>query len=167
MSRATKDRAIIAMLGFFSVFNVTLDLALVRRGRELPGLVGRDWAADLWSFYAEADRFWIVAPWSLAQEWFNVYVTTLVNLVLIAGIVRRARWRHPLQLGLGVYLSYSCLQYFLVGHLSGYEGMREHTPLSFALFYGLTVPWLAGHAWLAWDSFVAIVRRFGEPTAGG
>jgi hypothetical protein len=162
VSRRARDRAIIAMLAFFSVFNVTLDLALVRRGRALPELVGRDWAADLWSFYAGADRFWVAAPWSLAQEWFNVYVTTLVSLVLIAGIVRHARWRHPLQLALGAYLSYSCLQYFLVGHLSGYEGMREHTALAFVLFYGLTVPWLAAHAWMAWDSFVVIARRFGE-----
>jgi hypothetical protein len=161
----TRDRIIIGMLVFFSVFNVTLDLALIRRGADLPRLAGRDWVADVWAIYAEADRFWVAAPWSLAQEGFNVWVTTLVNLALIVGIVRGAPWRHPLQLTLGAYLSYSCVQYFLVGHLSGYEGMRAHTPRAFVMFYGLTMPWLAGHAYLAWDSWVAITRRFGGSTA--
>jgi hypothetical protein len=160
VTRAGRDRFIVGLLAFFSLFNVTLDLALIRRGPDLPGLVGHDWIADLWSVYAEADRFWVAAPWSLAQEGFNVYVTTLVNLALIGGIVRGAPWRHPLQLTLGGYLSYSCVQYFLVGHLSGYAGMRAHTPLAFAMFYGLTLPWLAGHVFLAWDSWDAIARRF-------
>ena len=160
MRLPTRDRVIVAMLVFFSVFNVTLDLALIRRGADLPGLVGRDWAADLWAIYAEADRYWIAAPWSLAQESFNVWVTTLVNLALIVAIVRGAAWRHALQLTLGSYLSYSCLQYFLIGHLSGYEGMRARTPMAFAMFYGLTLPWLAGHAYMAWDSWGAITRRF-------
>jgi hypothetical protein len=165
VSRPARDRFIIGMLVAFSLFNVTLDLALIRRGTALPGLVGRDWIADLWAIYAEADRFWIAAPWSLAQEGFNVWVTTLINVALIVGIVRTAAWRHPLQLTLGAYLSYSCVQYFLVGHLSDYEGMRVRTPLAFAMFYGLTLPWLAGHAYLAWDSWLAITRRFAEPPA--
>jgi cholestenol Delta-isomerase len=164
MRLGAKDRAMVGLLAFFSAFNVTLDLALVRRGRALPSLVGRDWIADLWSWYAEADRFWVASPWSLAQEWFNVWVTTLVNLGLIAGIVTGAPWRHPLQLALGAYLSYSCLQYFLVGHLGGYEGMRARTPMTFAMFYGLTLPWLAAHAWLAWDAFVVITRRLRDST---
>ena len=160
-----KDRVIVGMLVFFSAFNVTLDYALVRRGLELPRLVGSDWAADLWALYADADRFWIASPWSLAQEGFNVFVTTLVNLVLVAGILRGAPWRHPLQLTLGAYLVYSCVQYFLAGHLSGYEGMRARTFTAFAEFYGLTLPWLAAHAWFAWDSATAITRRF-EGTQG-
>ena len=161
MRLGAKDRAMVALLAFFSVFNLTLDLALIRRGAALPSLVGRDWIADLWSWYAEADRFWVAASWSLAQEWFNVWVTTLVNVVLIAGIVRATPWRYPLQLTLGAYLSYSCLQYFLIGHLGGYEGMRARTPRAFAMFYGLTLPWLAAHAWLAADAFVVITRRLG------
>jgi hypothetical protein len=156
----TKDRVIVALLVFFSIFNVTLDWAFVRRGVEIPRLVGRDWAADVWAIYADADRFWIAAPWSLAQESFNVFVTTLVNVALIVGILRRAPWRHPLQLTLGAYLAYSCLQYFLAGHLSGYEGMRARTLWAFAMFYGSTLPWLAAHAWFAADSFAAITRRF-------
>jgi hypothetical protein len=158
---STKDRVMVGCLAFFSLFNVTLDLVLVLRGRDLPRLVGSDWAADLWAIYAYADSTWVASPWSLAQESFNVFVTTLVNLLLIVAIVRRAAWRYPLQLTLGAYLAYSCLQYFLAGHLSGYEGMREKTPLAFAMFYGLTLPWLVAHAWFAGDAFVVIARRLG------
>ena len=160
----TKDRAIVALLTFFVLFNVTLDWTLVRRGLDLPRLVGFDWAADLWArAYADTDRFWIASPWSLAQEAFNVYVTTLVNLALILGIVGRAPWRHALQLTLGSYLTYSCVQYFLAGYLSGYAGMRARTPVALAQFYGLTLPWLAAHVWFAWDSMVAITRQFAGP----
>ena len=163
---STKDRVMIGLLAFFSLFNVTYDLAIVLRGRDLPRLAGRDWAADLWAIYAYADRMWGVSPWSLAQESFNVFVTTLVNLVLIAAILSRAPWRYPLQLTLGAYLAYSCLQYFLAGHLSGYEGMQEPTLLAFAMFYGLTLPWLVAHAWLAWDAFVVITQRAANGAAG-
>ena len=159
-----KDWATVGLLAFFSLFNVTLDWALVRRGLDLPKLVGSDWAADLWAgVYADADRFWIAVPWSLAQEAFNVYVTTLVNLALILGILRGAPWRHALQLALGSYVTYSCIQYLLAGHLSGYAGMRARMPIAFAKVYGFTLPWLVAHAWFAWDSTVAITRRFAGP----
>jgi len=159
----TRDRVSLGLLVFFSVFNVTLDWALIRRGRDLPDLVGRDWIADLWALYAGADRFWIASPWSLAQEGFNVWVTTVVNVVVIVGILRGAAWRHPLQLTLGAYVAYSCVLYLLAGHLGGYAGMAARTATAFALFYGLTLPWLAAHAWLGWDSFRAITRRLTDP----
>lgn len=161
---AGKDRLIIGLLVFFSLFNLTVDLWLVLHARDLPARVDRDPVAYLWSIYAEADRFWVVAPWSLAQEGLNVFLTTLVNVWLIAAIVRRAPYRHALQLTLGAYMTYSCILYFLAGHLSGYEGMRARTPHAFALFYGSTLPWLLGHGYMAWDSVAAITRRFG---AGG
>jgi hypothetical protein len=33
------------------------------------------------------------------------------------------------------------------------------------MFYGLTMPWLVGHAFLAWDSWVAITQRFRRAAA--
>ena len=163
--RTARDRVCVGLLLFFSAFNVTLDCALVRRGRGLPDLVGRDWVADLWMLYAGADRFWIASPWSLAQEGLNVFVTTVVNVVVIVGIQRGAAWRHPLQLVLGAYVTYSCVLYLLAGQLSGYAGMSARTAAAFALFYGATLPWLAAHAWLAWDSYAVITRRFAGPSA--
>jgi emopamil binding protein len=155
-----KDGAIITLLAFFSLFNVTLDLWFVLHAGHLSALVGQRRLADLWAFYAEADRFWIVGNWSLAQESLNVFVTTLVNLWLIRAIRSGAPSRHAVQLALGAYVSYSIVLYFLAAHVDGYPGMRERTVLNFLLFYGTTLPWLLGHAYLAWDSFVAITARF-------
>ena len=155
-----RDRAIVAMLLCFSLFNVTLDLYFVWHPGRLPSMVATDWAAWLWSLYADADRLWIVAPWSLAQEALNVYVTTFVNIWLVYAIVKRRPWRHALQLTLGAYLSYSVVLYFLAGHVSGYAGMRERTLPLLAFFYGVTLPWLLAYAFMAWDSFRAITSRF-------
>ena len=157
---ARRDHAIVAMLLFFSLFNVTLDLYLVWNAARLESMVATDWVAWLWSLYAHADRFWIVAPWSLAQEALNVYVTTFVNLWLVYAIVTRRRYRHALQLTLGSYLSYSVVLYFLAGHVSGYAGMREVTLPLLAFFYGVTLPWLLGYGFMAWDSYRAITARF-------
>jgi emopamil binding protein len=165
MARALKDRMIVALLVAFSLFNVGLDLPFVLHARHLADPYGSGPLRSLWAFYADADRFWIVAPWSLAQEDINVFATTALNLWLIAAIVRRRPYRHALQLALGTYLSYSVVLYYLAGHLSGYEGMRYRAPYTFALFYGAALPWLLGHLYLAYDSAVAITRRFAAAPA--
>ena len=155
-----RDRAIVAMLLFFSLFNVTFDLYLVWNAERLPSMVATDWAAWLWGLYTSADRFWVVAPWSFAQEFLNVYVTTIVNVWLVYAIVTRRPYRHPLQLTLGAWMSYSVVLYFLAGHVSGYAGMRERSVPLLAFFYGVTLPWLLAHAFMTWDSYRAITARF-------
>jgi EXPERA (EXPanded EBP superfamily) len=156
----TKDRVIIAGLVFFSVFNVTVDLYLVLNSKVLVERATTNWFAYLWAIYAEADRGWVVNPWSLAQETLNVAVATPVNLWLIRAIAIDAPRRHPLQLALGACMVYSIVLYHAAGHLSGYAGMRERSVSSFAMYYGSTVPWLFFHAYLAYDSASAIHRRF-------
>jgi len=37
--------------------------------------------------------------------------------------------------------------------------MASRSFFTFFLFYGVTVPWLLGHLYLAYDSWVAITRR--------
>ncbi len=148
------------MLLFFSLFNLTMDLYYVTHWRHLPAMVATDWLAWLWSIYAEADRFWIVTPWSWAQEAVNVYVTTAVNLWLVWAIVKARPYRHALQLTVGAYLTYSVVLYFLAAHVSGYGGMRERRVANFALFYGSSLPWLLGYLYMGWDSFAAIAARF-------
>jgi emopamil binding protein len=164
--RRRTDRVIVGLLAFFTLFNLTMDLWYVLHARQLTVLVGQHWLADLWAFYSRADRFWVVGDWSLAQEAFNVFVTTLVNGWLIWAIRRRAPYRHALQLTLGAYLSYSVVLYFLSAHVGGYPGMAERTVANLALFYGATLPWLIAHLYLAWDSARAISARFTSATPG-
>ena len=83
----------------------------------------------------------------------------------LESIVTRRAYRHVLQLALGSYLSYSVIQYWLAGHLSGYEGMRSRTADAFILFYGTGLPWLAAHLYMTYDSAVAITRRFANAAA--
>jgi hypothetical protein len=165
MTLAIRDRAIIAMLAAFTVFNLTLDLALVVKAGRLTEGAGADWASALWAMYADVDRLWIVAPWSLAQEAINVFWTTGLNVWLIWAIVTRRPYRHALQLALGSYVSYSVILYWLAGHLSGYEGMRSRTAYALILFYGLGLPWLIAHLYMMYDSAVAITRRFASAAA--
>ena len=160
VSLATKDRVIIAGLVFFCLFNLTMDLYLVLNSKVVAERASTNWFAYLWAMYSEVDRGWIVDPWSLAQESLNVVVATPVNLWLIWAIVKRAPYRHVLQLGLGASLVYSVVLYQLSGHLSGYGGMRERTPAAFATYYGSVLPWLLFHAYLAYDSGAAIRQRF-------
>lgn len=159
-SLGTKDRLIIAGLAFFCVFNLTMDLYLVVNTKVLAERAATNWFAYFWAMYSEVDRGWVVEPWSLAQETLNVLIATPVNLWLIWAILKGAPRRHPLQLGLGVCMVYSVILYHTAGHLSGYAGMREKTLSSFAMYYGSGLPWLFFHAYLAYDSAVAIRRRF-------
>jgi len=165
MTVEIRDRAIVAMLVAFTVFNLTLDLVLVVNAGRLADHPDADWASALWAIYTDADRFWIVAPWSRAQEAINVFWTSGLNIWLIWAIVTRRAYRHVLQLVVGSYLSYSVILYWLAGHLSGYEGMRARTAYAFLLFYGTALPWLAAHLYMTYDSAVAITRRFANAGA--
>ena len=159
-SLPAKDRVIIAGLVFFCLFNLTMDLYLVVNSNVLAERASTNWFAYIWATYSTVDSGWIVDPWSRAQEALNVVVATPVNLWLIWAIVNRAPRRHPLQLGLGVCMVYSVVLYHTAGHLSGYAGMRDKTLPSFAMYYGSSLPWLLFHAYLAYDSAVALRRRF-------
>src|SRR5438094_5030040 len=109
MTLEFRDRLIVALLIAFSVFNVTIDLYLVVNARHLAERARRDEFTAFWAVYADADRLWVVGPWSLAQEAVNVFGTTALNLWLIWAIVRGHPYRHALQLALGAFLSYSVI----------------------------------------------------------
>jgi cholestenol Delta-isomerase len=160
MTLQLKDRVIVALLVAFSIFNVTIDLYLVVNAPHLAERASRGEFTAFWALYADADRLWITAPWSRAQEAINVFAATLLNAWLIWAIVRRRSYRHALQLALGAFLSYSVILYYLAGHLSGYEGMRSGSAGELALFYGAALPWLLGHLYMTYDSATAITRRF-------
>ena len=158
-SLPTKDRLIIAALVFFCVFNLTMDLYLILQSPALAERASTNWFAYLWLVYSDVDRGWIVDPWSLAQETLNVVVATPVNLWLIWAILNRSPRRYPVQLGLGVCMAYSVVLYYMAGHLSGYGGMRKKALSAFAIYYGLALPWLLFHAYLAYDAAGPLRRR--------
>lgn len=166
----TRDRAILALLGFFLLVALTLEWWWLRHSPdERVALRSTSLFARLFDLYGACDRFYFEARSSLmlSLELLNVYVTQALNLWLVFAIVRRRSYRHVLQLAIGSYVSYSVVLYFLVGHVSGYEGARVRTPSALALFYGANVPWLVGHLFLVWDSARAIGQRFADQRISG
>jgi len=156
------DKFILALLAFFTIFNLTMDLYWVLYARELVARAHTDFIAYLYSLYGPADRAYFdqPTPFSLSLEGINVFFTTWLNGWLAWAILRRKAYRHGLQLALGSYLSYSVILYFLAAHLSGYAGMPEKKLAAFVLFYGASLPWLLAHLYMVCHSWTAIVRRF-------
>jgi emopamil binding protein len=164
MSR--RDRATIALLCFFSLVAVTLELYFLVFHRDLPARADTQVIARLFAIYGTADRAYFdpVSPLALALEGINVFVMQPLCLLLVYAILRQRAYRWPLQLAIGSYLALSVVLYFLVAIVSGYEGMPERSGKAYALFYLANLPWLVGYAWLALDAGVVIARAL---AAGG
>jgi hypothetical protein len=159
----TKDRVIVALLGFFLFMALTMELWWLRHTpEEMIALRSSSLYAHLFDIYGAADRayFETRSPFAHGLEAINVYFSQFLNVALIWAIWKGKPWRHALQLALGAYLSYSVVLYFLVAHLSGYAAMRERSAFTYALFYGANAPWLLAHLYLVWDSAKAIRERF-------
>jgi EXPERA (EXPanded EBP superfamily) len=157
---STRDRAAIALILFFLASAFTLELYFVIESRRLPER--RDLPARAFAVYAQGDRAYYdhVTDFERGLESFHILFTQPLNLILLFGIVRRAAWRYPLQLGVGSYVCYSTALYLLSDHLARYDEMPRHNVPSFLIFYLPNLPWLLGNAWLAWDALRAIVAAF-------
>lgn len=154
------DRVTLGLIGFFVVMAFTIELYFILHYRDVH--LQSHFFARAYGIYSAGDAAYygrgdIYVP--LALETLNVFFTQILNFVLIWGIVKRRAWRHPLQLLVSSYLTYSVVFYFWVNHVSGYINMPEKTPWAFFIFYAPNLPWLLGHAWLAWISFGVMTRR--------
>jgi len=160
-----RDRFAIGLLAFFFLVAATLEVYFLIAHGQLA--VSAHPFARVFSIYGVSDRAYYddVSPLALSLEGLNVFVTQPLGLWLAWAILRRRPYRWALQLGVGAYLSYSVVLYFLVGHVSGFASMVERSPRSFALFYGANLPWLVGYGWLAVDAARVIVARFASAPA--
>ncbi len=166
MTLSNKDRFQVAMMAFFMVVAVVLELPWILYRYDLVALAGTTGAlgtvAKIFSVYGDCDRayFDMVTPLSSGLEMLNVYVTQFLHLWLIYAIVKKKVYRNALQLIIGSYLSYSVVLYFWSAHISGYELMRYKSWYTFGLFYGVNMPWLAFNLYLAWDACRIINAQF-------
>lgn len=160
----TKDRIIVAMLFFFILIGVTLELYWIVYRAEMT--TRDDVFARLLAIYWPADRTYrdpvldSAQAFTLALETVNVFVSQWLNALLIVAILKGWPSRHWLQLTLSTYTAYGTFLYFWVAHLSGYATMAERTMYTFVLLYAANLPWLLGYGYMAWDSIGAIHRRF-------
>jgi hypothetical protein len=161
-SMTRRDKATLAILGFFFAIAVTIELYFVVAHRHLVAdAAARHPLAQLLAIYGPADRGYFAAPspLALALEGLNVFVTQPLGVVLAYGIVTGRAWRWPLQLAVGSYLAYSVVLYFLVAAVSNFGDMSGRTPGLFALYFGANLPWLVGAGWMAWSAAHEIDRR--------
>jgi hypothetical protein len=159
-----KDWLILALLGFYFLSAVTLELFWVRHSDELVARSETDLMAAAFRLYGAADSAYYdaVTPYTLGLETFQVFVTQPLCLWLAFAILARKPYRHALQLAVGAYVSYSVVLYFWTAHLSGYANMRSRDLPTFLLYYGANLPWLLGHLYMAYDSGRAITARFAD-----
>jgi hypothetical protein len=163
MSR--RDRITVGLLGFFVFIAFTLELYFLACHRDLPARTGTQLFARLFALYGTADRAYFdpVSPLALALEGINVFLMQPLSLLLIYATIRQRAYRWPLQLAIGAYLALSVVLYFLVGIVSGYDGMTERSGKTFALFYGANLPWLIAYGWLAIEAGRTIARKLHLP----
>lgn len=79
-------------------------------------------------------------------------------MALIAATLRGARWRFPLQLCVGAYVTYSVMLYFAAKHMTGYVQTPVHDLASFDMLVLPNLPWLLGTLFLALDAGAEITR---------
>jgi cholestenol Delta-isomerase len=157
------DRVTLGMVGFFVVMAFTIELYFILHYNDVH--TQNHFFAKAYGVYSAGDQAYfgkgdIYVP--LALETLNVFFTQGLNFLLMWAIVKRRAWRHPLQLLVSSYLTYSVVFYFWVNHVSGYVNMPEKTPWAYFIFYAPNLPWLLGHAWMAWQSFAVMTRRLAQ-----
>lgn len=157
---STADKVTLGLIGFFVLMGWTIELYFILHYRDIREQTG--FFARCYAIYGAGDQAYfgrgdIYVP--LALETLNVFFTQGLNLLTAWAIVKRRPWRHPLQLLVSSYLTYSVVFYFWVNHVSGYANMPEKTAWAFFIFWVPNLPWLLGHGWMAWQSFVALTAK--------
>jgi hypothetical protein len=156
-----KDRVILGLLLFYLLLAFTWEIYFVLYHDQLPVRAEMDFLGKMCALYGEADRTYYdpVSPFTLSLESIQVFFSSWLNIWLIYAILKQKFYRHTLQLTVSSYLTYSVVLYFMVAHVSGYAGMKQKDFAHFALFFGPNLPWLLGHAYMAYDSIRAINQR--------
>jgi phenylpropionate dioxygenase-like ring-hydroxylating dioxygenase large terminal subunit len=148
------NRVVWALVAFFLLFALTIDLYWLLHYNRLPELAASSWVARLYRNYSSADHAYYdrVTKFEVALETLNVWVTPLFYAWLLVALYRRKPYRYPLQLAIGSWVAYSVALDCWIALISGYPGMQEHTPANFFKFYAANAPWLIGHLYLVFDA---------------
>ena len=150
----------VCLLGFFILAALSIELYYILNVHTLPERT--DLFAKAYAWYGKADRTYDGygdVSVALALETINVFVTQILNLILVWAIVGRKVFRYPLQLAVSAYVTYSVVFYQWLQQVSHYENMPHKTVEAYLLFLA-NLPWLAGYGYLGYRSFLVILRRF-------
>ena len=159
-----KDKVIIGMLVVFAAIAMTLEGYWLIFNQVMESRT--DLLANILAIYWPADYTYRIAGYppeksfTLALEGVNTLITPWLSFLLIWAIVKSKPYRYPLQLGIATYTFYGTLLYYLVAHISGYAVFASHDSYPYLLFYLANLPWFAAYAWMSWDAYRAITRRY-------
>ncbi len=160
----TRDRVIIGLIVFFAAIAMTLEGYWLVFNQVMESRT--DLFANILAIYWPADYTYRIPGYppeksfTLALEGVNTLITPWLSFLLIWAIVKSKPYRYPLQLGIATYTFYGTMLYYLVAHISGYAVFASHDPYPYLLFYLANLPWFAAYAWMSWDAYRAITRRY-------
>lgn len=160
-----EDRISIAILAFFLIMAFSIELYFIINFNDITRQT--DLFGQAYKLYGRGDAAYYGQGFTalpLALESTNVFAVQIFNGLLIWAIVRRRRYRYPLQLALSAYVAALVILYLWTAHVSGYAGMAERTFWNFFILYAPNMPWFVGYLFLVHRSFVPILRRFSEAT---
>ena len=168
MSRLARINPIVlGLVLFFIVFNFTVDRYWVNHAHELPARAATDLFAQMFQTYAVADHGYYdkVTEAELALETVNSTLTQGLTILLLVALLGRWPLRVPLQIGIGTCVAYSVLFNWWCAIIAGFPGMDEKTVGHFATFFGANLPWVLGHAYLAYDGITIALTALTRPPA--
>jgi hypothetical protein len=159
-----KDRTIIGLILFFATVAFTLEgywlifnQVMESRTDLFARLLALYWPAD---YTYRISGYPIEKSFTLALEGVNTLLTQFLSFGLIWAIATRKPYRYPLQLVIGTYTFYGTFLYYFVAHLSGYAVFSYKGTYPYLMFYLANLPWFIAYAWMAWDAYREIGRRY-------
>jgi hypothetical protein len=161
------DRLTLCLLGFFVVIAGSVELYYLLDLHSIAH--NTDPLAEGLRFYGRSDRVYAGhgdTSLAVALEGINVFVTQPLNVILAWAIIRRKAYRHPLQLTVSAYVTYSVVLYLTVQSVSGYRYMQHKSVLAYLVLYVANLPWLAGYGYLAHHSFTALLAPWRRSRTG-
>jgi hypothetical protein len=160
----TRDKIIIGLIVVFASIAMTIEAYWLVFNQVMESRT--DLFAHVLAFYWPADYTYRISGYppeksfTLALEGVNTLITPWLSFLLIWAIATAKPYRYPLQLAIATYTFYGTLLYYLVAHISGYAVFADHGAYPYLLFYLANLPWFAAYAWMSWDAYRAITRRY-------
>ena len=154
-----KDKITIAFLSLFVVVAWTIELFWFIQHNNIQHMSG--FIPRAFSLYGRGDNTWFSVdkspPFALSfmlmLEGIHIFISQLLNLLLIRAIVKSKAYRYKLQLLVSSYVFYSVLVYYGVHWVSGFSCMAVKDWVSYVVFFGFNAPYLLAYLWTGIDAW--------------
>lgn len=154
-----KDKITIGFLSLFVVIAWTIELFWFVQHNNIQHMTG--FIPRAFSLYGRGDMTWFDVGHSpsfalsfiLFLEAIHIFISQLLNLLLIRAIVKSKAYRYKLQLLVSSYVFYSVVVYYGVHMVSGFSCMAVKDWVSYLVFFGFNLPYLLVYLWTGLDAW--------------